>query len=77
MSLPGTTRATTHRTCRARKVLDDALPEGAAREKVWASIDGDSVPGLALARYLQDRGIPVSADAVRRHRKGDCSCPRT
>jgi hypothetical protein len=37
----------------------------------------DHVPNVRLAYALREEGYDVSASAVDRHRRGDCSCYRT
>jgi hypothetical protein len=35
------------------------------------------VPGAAIARVLKRRGVDVGAEAIQRHRRGDCACGRS
>ena len=33
-----------------------------------------SIPGTVIAKVLQRKGFHVKAEALRRHRKGECRC---
>lgn len=56
-------------------VILEALDEG-DRASVVAALDDPSIPGTHVAKVLSSRGHPVKGDTVRRHGKGECSCPR-
>jgi hypothetical protein len=77
--LAGREHASVYRSCRAQDLLRKAaLPDDVERE-IWAYVD--DAPGLprltapALSKYLVSNGIPVSVDAIRRHRRRECACP--
>lgn len=69
-----------YRSCRARTLIDAAGLAPDVREGVWAYIDTilgdpDALAAPALSKYLVGQGIPLSADAIRRHRRRECACP--
>lgn len=47
-----------------------------AREQVEAALGRPELTTSAISRALRDRGLDASDFTVRRHRRGDCSCPK-
>lgn len=52
-----------------------ALPK-ADLEKLKAALADQTITSEAISRWLEPRGIVVSAFPVARHRRGDCRCGR-
>lgn len=75
----GATGSAVYRTCRARVLIDASPFDADTREGIWRYIDVDTnAPGVAaapaLSKYLVSQGIPLSTDAIRRHRRRECAC---
>jgi hypothetical protein len=67
--------------CKLMKItLDDKLSESDidALIKIINSrpFDEAHVPNVRLSQALREEGYDISASAVDRHRRGDCSCYR-
>lgn len=43
-------------------------------DELQAAFDDDMVATTAITRVLNERGIRVGYETVKRHRRGDCSC---
>jgi len=45
-------------------------------EKLEAALAAPSITSVAIARWLEDHGVELTAYVVQRHRRGDCRCGR-
>ena len=45
-------------------------------EKLEAALVAPSITSVAIARWLEDHGVELTAYVVQRHRRGDCRCGR-
>lgn len=41
------------------------------------ALNDPTIQAVAIERALRHRGHTISANTIRRHRRGDCSCDRT
>ncbi len=63
-------------SCRVRSVIDSL--EGKDREiLIDALADTETWGALPLATALQNRGVDLKQEVIRRHRMNVCSCSRT
>ena len=44
--------------------------------KLTAALEAPHIHGTRIAAWLHERGVDISEDAVQRHRRGACRCPR-
>ena len=51
----------------------DAMNESDARD-LNAALSDESILASAICRALANRGIDISVDVMRRHRRGGCRC---
>lgn len=58
------------------KLLDRDDPSAAEALRTALAMDPGEMPGTVIRRRLVDAGFQISGDALRRHRRGDCRCPR-
>lgn len=56
-------------------VAIDAM-EGQDRKDLMAALADESIYGSTLSRVLKARGHRVPPEAIQRHRRGACACPR-
>lgn len=61
---------------RVLRLLDRDDPKAAASLRTALAMDPGEMPGSVIRRRLVDGGYRISGDALRRHRRGDCRCPR-
>lgn len=45
-------------------------------EKLKAALAAPSITSVAIARWLENHGMDLTAYVVQRHRRGDCRCGR-
>jgi hypothetical protein len=58
--------------CGIKRVLETLDPADA--DDLRAVLDDQSNMNTIIARVLENRGITMSEQTIRRHRKGQCSC---
>lgn len=46
------------------------------KAKLEAALADPTITNLAIARWLESRGLEISTFPVTRHRRGDCRCGR-
>jgi hypothetical protein len=46
-------------------------------DQIAAALTDPDIPGSLIAKALTDTGTKVRPEAVQRHRRGLCGCPRT
>lgn len=60
------------RACRVRTILESL--DSADRKILEGLLVSDEWSGSALSSALKARGLIVSAETIRHHRRGGCSC---
>lgn len=66
-----------HRTCRAKRLIEESSLSPEERAQAWFFVNDPEQRAASnrLSKYLIDHGVPVSIDAIRRHRRRECACP--
>lgn len=58
--------------CTVAVIIATADPETA--QLFTAALANAYAPSTAIAKAITDRGHPISANVVQRHRRGECRC---
>ena len=67
-------RASPAPVCGVRRLTETLA--GKQRATFAGAVKSD-IPAEAVARWVKSIGEHVAGDSIRRHRNGDCQCPRT
>jgi hypothetical protein len=59
-------------SCRVRTILESLDTDD--RKILESALLSDEWSGSALSSALKERGLVVSAEIIRQHRRGGCSC---